>query len=101
MNGNQMLWMIRCGFDFLSQPRYLLLNATIKLVGELNGTNELGAPFGTITSVPTMYVFNQQGKAAETFYGAPKDLHERAGRVLDSLLAKKPRTRPNNRSKPP
>lgn len=67
------------------------LNLSFRVVA---GTNEVVAPFGTITSVPTMFVFNQQGKTAATFYGAPTDLHERAGRVLQSLIMKKTRVRP-------
>lgn len=59
------------------------LNLPFRVV---TGTNDLVAPFGTITSVPTMFVFDQRGKTAATFYGAPQDLHERAGQVLDSLF---------------
>lgn len=59
------------------------LNLPFRVV---TGTNELVAPFGTITSVPTMFVFDQRGKTAATFYGAPQDLHKRAGQVLDSLF---------------
>jgi thiol-disulfide isomerase/thioredoxin len=42
--------------------------------------------FGDISSVPTMYIFDRNGKAVKVFYGAPKDLHESAGKLLDSLL---------------
>lgn len=44
------------------------------------------APFGVINSVPTMLIFNQQGKFDSAFYGAPKDLHEKVGKSLDGLL---------------
>lgn len=44
------------------------------------------APFGVINSVPTMLIFNQQGKFDSAFYGAPKDLHEQVGKSLNSLL---------------
>ena len=44
------------------------------------------APFGVINSVPTMLIFNQQGKFNSAFYGAPKDLHEKVGQSLNSLL---------------
>jgi thiol-disulfide isomerase/thioredoxin len=44
------------------------------------------APFGIINSVPTMLIFDQSGKFDSAFYGAPKDLHERVGKSLDSLL---------------
>ncbi len=50
------------------------------------GTDERVAPFGTVTGVPTMFVFDQRGKTAAVFYGAPPDLHEKAGRVLEGLL---------------
>src|SRR5262245_6747544 len=64
-----------------------------KLIGSLEhpprvvmGTEALAASFGTITSVPTMFVFDQQGKTATVFYGAPEDLHLKAERRLNSLL---------------
>ncbi len=44
------------------------------------------APFGVINSVPTMLIFNQEGKFDSAFYGAPKDLHEKIGKSLDGLL---------------
>jgi thiol-disulfide isomerase/thioredoxin len=50
------------------------------------GKDETVAPFGTITSVPTMFIFDQQGKTASVFYGAPENLHQRVGRTLGSLL---------------
>lgn len=50
------------------------------------GSDETIAPFGTITSVPTMFIFDQQGKTASVFYGAPENLYTRAGRALGSLL---------------
>jgi thiol-disulfide isomerase/thioredoxin len=50
------------------------------------GTDETVAPFGVITSVPTMFVFDRRGKVASVFYGAPPTLHQKAGRLLDSLV---------------
>jgi len=50
------------------------------------GTEALTASFGAITSVPTMFVFDRQGKTAKIFYGAPEDLHLRAEGLLRSLL---------------
>jgi hypothetical protein len=50
------------------------------------GTEALAASFGTISSVPTMFVFDQQGKTATVFYGAPEDLRLKAERLLNSLL---------------
>jgi thiol-disulfide isomerase/thioredoxin len=50
------------------------------------GTEALAASFGTIFGVPTMFVFDRQGKTATVFYGAPEDLHLKAERLLNSLL---------------
>jgi thiol-disulfide isomerase/thioredoxin len=50
------------------------------------GTEALAASFGTISSVPTMFVFDREGKTAMVFYGAPEDLHLKAERLLNSLL---------------
>lgn len=50
------------------------------------GTESLAAAFGTITSVPTMFVFDRQGQTAQVFYGAPEDLHVKAERLLRSLV---------------
>ena len=41
--------------------------------------------FGDITSVPAMFLFDREGRAARVFYGAPPDLHEQAGKVLEEL----------------
>lgn len=50
------------------------------------GSDKVVAPFGTVTGVPLMMVFDQTGKRAAVFYGAPADLHERVGRALGTLL---------------
>ncbi len=42
--------------------------------------------FGTITAIPTLFVFDAMGRTASVFFGAPEDLHEKVGAVLDSLL---------------
>ncbi|HUI40672.1 MAG TPA: TlpA disulfide reductase family protein [Terriglobia bacterium] len=42
--------------------------------------------FGDITSVPTLFLFDRSGKTARVLYGAPPDLHEQAGQVLEALL---------------
>ncbi len=39
--------------------------------------------FGDITSVPTLFVFDRSGTV---LYGAPPDLRERAGQILDALV---------------
>ena len=43
--------------------------------------------FGNVTSVPTMFLFGRSGKTARVLYGAPPDLHEQAGKVIESLVA--------------
>jgi thiol-disulfide isomerase/thioredoxin len=68
-----------------------------RLAGELKlpvrvvmGTKEIAAPFGDFSTVPTLFVFDREGKTAEVFYGAPRDLHDRAGRLVESLVAGRP-----------
>lgn len=50
------------------------------------GTEAMMNAFGGITSVPTMFVFDRQGKTAQVFYGAPDDLHQQAEKLLRPLL---------------
>jgi thiol-disulfide isomerase/thioredoxin len=45
--------------------------------------------FGDITSVPTMFVFDRDGKTARVFYGAPPALHDEVAGILDRLLVRK------------
>jgi thiol-disulfide isomerase/thioredoxin len=42
--------------------------------------------FGDITAVPTMFVFDRAGKTARVLFGAPPDLHDEVGKLLDGLL---------------
>ena len=63
-----------------------------KFAKELGGTvnfamasPEMVAPFGTMGSVPRMFVFDTQGKTAGIFYGATPDLHQKAGKLIESL----------------
>lgn len=49
-------------------------------------TEALAASFGGITSVPTLFVFDRQGRTAQVFYGAPEDLHPKAETLLRTLL---------------
>lgn len=46
---------------------------------------ELVSPFGTLGSVPRMFVFDRDGKTAGIFYGAPPDLHEKVGKLIDTI----------------
>jgi hypothetical protein len=64
-----------------------------KLAGELGlplvwtlGTPELARSFGDISAVPTLFLFDREGRTAEVFYGAPPDLHKEAEAKLASLL---------------
>lgn len=52
----------------------------------LTGTEELTAPFGTLGSVPRMFVFDKSGETAGVFYGAPPDLHEKVSSLIDRLV---------------
>jgi thiol-disulfide isomerase/thioredoxin len=42
--------------------------------------------FGDITAVPTLFVFDREGRAASVSYGAPPDLHEQVEKKLKTLL---------------
>ena len=42
--------------------------------------------FGDITSVPTMFLFDRNGKVASMIYGAPPDLHQQVEKTLDALV---------------
>jgi len=53
------------------------------------GDKQMVAPFGDFSSVPTLFVFDRQGKTASVFYGAPRDLHQKIGRLIDSLVKEK------------
>jgi thiol-disulfide isomerase/thioredoxin len=49
------------------------------------GSPELVVPFGTLGSVPRMFVFDREGKTAGVFYGASPDRHAKAGALIESL----------------
>jgi hypothetical protein len=42
--------------------------------------------FGDITAVPTLFLFDRQGRTAGVSYGAPPDLLQQVERKLDALL---------------
>ena len=52
----------------------------------VKGTTNLAIQFGDITSVPTLFVFDPEGKKASIYYGSPPDLHEQVGTLIDSLV---------------
>ena len=41
------------------------------------GTDDLVVAFGNLGVVPTLYIFDRNGKTAAVFYGAPDDLHDK------------------------
>lgn len=47
---------------------------------------EVARAFGDVTSVPTLLLFDKQGRAAAAWYGAPPGLHEEAEAKLAELL---------------
>lgn len=42
--------------------------------------------FGEVSAVPTLLLFDRDGRTARVLYGAPPDLHETAERALAALL---------------
>lgn len=64
-----------------------------KLMRELNlpfvwtmGNPDLVQAFGDVNAVPTLLVFDREGKTAGTFYGAPPGLHAEAEATLAGLV---------------
>ncbi|HVR97755.1 MAG TPA: TlpA disulfide reductase family protein [Thermoanaerobaculia bacterium] len=50
------------------------------------GSPELARSFGDISAVPTLFVFDPEGRTAAVYYGAPPSLHQEAEAKLASLL---------------
>jgi thiol-disulfide isomerase/thioredoxin len=50
------------------------------------GSEAVVEQFGSLSSVPKMFVFDKTGKTAAVFYGAPADLHQKISRVLNELM---------------
>ncbi|MCI0411240.1 TlpA family protein disulfide reductase [bacterium] len=48
------------------------------------GTPEVARVFGDVTAVPTMFLFDSNGKTVAAYFGAPPDLHANAERVIKS-----------------
>jgi thiol-disulfide isomerase/thioredoxin len=64
-----------------------------KLAGELGlpftwvmGKPEIVRAFGDVSAVPTLLVFDREGRTAGAFYGAPPGLHAEAEAKLASLV---------------
>lgn len=49
------------------------------------GTPELARAFGDISAVPTLFVFNAEGRRVESTFGAPPDLHQKIDAKLATL----------------
>lgn len=47
---------------------------------------ELALQFGDLSAVPTLFLFDAEGRTREIFYGAPPDLHARVERTIANLL---------------
>jgi thiol-disulfide isomerase/thioredoxin len=52
----------------------------------VKGTPEIGRAFGDVSAVPTLLMFDRQGRTAGAYFGAPPNLHEEAERKLASLF---------------
>lgn len=50
------------------------------------GRPDIVRALGDVSAVPTLLVFDRQGRTAETFYGAPPGLHAQAEAKIASLL---------------
>lgn len=50
------------------------------------GTPEVARAFGDVTTLPTLFVFDTEGRTSAVFYGAPPKLHEEAEARLDALV---------------
>jgi thiol-disulfide isomerase/thioredoxin len=64
-----------------------------RLAGEMKlplvfgmGSPELARAFGDITAVPTLFLFDREGRRSGAFYGAPPTLHAEAEAILGSLF---------------
>jgi thiol-disulfide isomerase/thioredoxin len=51
----------------------------------VEGTEELVSPFGSLSTVPRMFVFDRRGRTASVFYGAPPDLHTKVEALIEKL----------------
>jgi len=50
------------------------------------GSAEVARAFGDVSAVPTLFLFDREGRTASVFYGAPPTLHADAQTTLASLL---------------
>lgn len=57
------------------KPAYRVAMATAKVLDQ----------FGTVAAVPKLFIYDKAGARAEVLFGAPPDLHERVGAILERL----------------
>jgi hypothetical protein len=50
------------------------------------GTPEVARAFGDVTTLPTLFVFDTEGRTSAVFYGAPPRLHDEAEAKLQALV---------------
>ena len=50
------------------------------------GTPEMARAFGDVSAVPTLFLFDRQGRTLAAFYGAPPALHAEAEKALEAAL---------------
>ena len=50
------------------------------------GTPQIAQAFGDVSAVPTLHLFDQEGKTVATFYGAPPELHAEAEKALTGAM---------------
>jgi cytochrome c biogenesis protein CcmG/thiol:disulfide interchange protein DsbE len=58
------------------------------------GTPEIARAFGDLLAVPTLFLFDDEGRAVAAFYGEPPDLHAQVEAALAPVL-KRTRALPN------
>jgi thiol-disulfide isomerase/thioredoxin len=52
----------------------------------VQGTPEIISAFGDVAAVPKLFVFDTTGRRAQTFYGAPPDLHQKIESTVEKVL---------------
>jgi thiol-disulfide isomerase/thioredoxin len=52
------------------------------------GTPEVARAFGDVTTLPTLFLFDKDGRTAAVFYGAPPELHAQAEAKLEALAGR-------------
>jgi len=52
------------------------------------GTPEVARAFGDVTTLPTLFVFDKDGRTSAVFYGAPPELHAQAEAKIEALAGR-------------